>query len=260
MSKIISSAVILGSGNVGHHLARVLHDRGVAIPEIYNRTTGKAAFTAKLTGSRVNGDIREIMPGADIYIFAVADSILPAMIRQFPHKDAFAVHTSGSLTKEIFDGLIGNHGVFYPLQTFSREVDIDFDGIPFCIEASTEENLQSLKKLAELVSGNVHEVNSEQRSRLHLAAVFACNFTNYLYSVSEDIVTEAGSDFELLRPLINETARKVMHELPHRVQTGPARRGDKEIIKHHMDLLRGNKDLEELYKVLTDQLRHKYRK
>ena len=257
---MIKSAVIAGTGNVGTHLARALKDRGIRILQLYNRTPAHAIDLSAETGAPVAAGLDAITPRADLYIFSVNDSSLPSLARDFPHKHVFVAHTSGSVPLSVFGNEYKNRGVLYPLQTFSEEVAIDFSGIPLCIEADPPSSLSELRSFAEVLSGNVHPVSSEQRAGLHLAAVFACNFTNYLYTLAEEIARENGSPFELLRPLIGETARKVLHELPHRVQTGPAVRDDREIIEKHLSMLQESSKKKQVYKLLSSFINSRYRK
>jgi len=147
-----------------------------------------------------------------------------------------------------------NCGVFYPLQTFSKNQKINFKDVPICIEANNKKTLNILSNLAKSVSNNIYFTNSEQRKSLHLAAVFACNFTNHLYSISENILKKENIDFEILKPLIIETANKIKNHSPLEMQTGPAIRNDKEIIKEHLKLLKRNKTEQNIYKLLTENI------
>ena len=252
---MIRNAVIAGTGNVGTHLARALTEKGIRIVQLYNRTPDHGLELSSETGATVESDISKITADADLYIFSVNDSSLPSLSRAFPHKNSFVVHTSGSVPMSLFAGEYSKFGVFYPLQTFSEEVEMEYQGIPICIEADSTGSLEELENLALKVTGNCYKATSEQRARIHLAAVFACNFTNYMYTLADKIVSEAGISFPLLRPLIAETARKVLYELPKDVQTGPAARNDREIIEKHLSLLKDSEKHKEIYRVLSSGIR-----
>lgn len=146
------------------------------------------------------------------------------------------------------------HGVIYPLQTLSRERDIDFRRVPLCIEANTPENLERIKEWARTVSGIIYHVDSRQRAILHLAAVFACNFPNQLFHVAERILERYQLPFEMLRPLIGETAAKVQAMTPFQAQTGPALRQDLQVMEKHIELLRGDAMLQEIYRILSEMI------
>ena len=155
---------------------------------------------------------------------------------------------------EILKKYSTNHGVFYPLQTFSKNKSLLFEGIPLLVEGSSPGVEKSLLELGEKISGNVHLVHSQGRRTLHLAAVFACNFSNYLYSVASDLLKEQGLSFDLLKPLIRETAMKLESQSPAEAQTGPAARGDMNIIARHLEMLSGKPQLEEIYKILSQEI------
>ena len=161
-------------------------------------------------------------------------------------------HTSGSIGLEIFKSNFTNCGVFYPLQTFNKEVDITFSEIPLCIEANNPEFEKELLKIGESLSNSVVKMNSEQRKQLHIAAVFACNFSNHMFSIADDILQKSNVDFNLLHPLIRQTIKKIEKHSPKSVQTGPAKRNDKKIIESHLQSLEKNQ--QELYKLITNSI------
>ncbi len=158
--------------------------------------------------------LQDIVPEADLYIISVADNALDELISQLYLNDKLVVHTSGSVQMDVLKKASRNYGVFYPLQTFSKSKDVEFRSIPICLEANKDANLHKLTELAKRISENVQVIDSEQRKKLHLAAVFACNFPNFMYSIAEEITRQANIDFEILRPLIKETAEKVMQINP----------------------------------------------
>ncbi len=225
------STAIIGKGNVGTHLANAF------------AKTGKVKVTS--INSRNIGSI----PKVDLVIIAVTDNVIAEISSKL--KTTFVVHTSGSVP---IDGLKNKHrkGVFYPLQTFSKEKQVDFSEIPFCIEAENREDIQLLETLARLLSKNVYKIDSKQRKWLHISAVFVCNFTNHLYKIGADICDENNIPFAILAPLIKETAAKIETLSPEAAQTGPAVRNDRKTIENHLHLL--NQQQKKVYTILTESI------
>lgn len=175
--------------------------------------------------------------------------MIPEVASKIAHLDGLVVHTSGSVTLKALDSC-KRAGVFYPLQTFSKNKELDYSQIPFCLEANNPSDLQLLKKMANSISGKAYEITSEQRKKLHLSAVFVCNFVNHLYSIGEEICRENNIPFEILQPLIKETADKVKDSSPSEVQTGPAIRNDRSTIDAHLKLLSSSEN-KEIYQLIT---------
>ena len=169
----------------------------------------------------------------------------------WPQYNKLIVHTSGATDLFNLLAFTDNAGVFYPLQTFSKAKEVDFWSVPLCIEGANEIITQTLKELAQTISNNVYIIDSLHRKTLHLAAVFACNFPNYLYGVAQDLLEGQNIDFALLRPLILETAQKVQNNLPPDVQTGPAIRRDQKTMLGHLQMLKDEPELEQLYRLLS---------
>lgn len=252
---------MIGAGNVAHHLAPAILKAGMNLCQIYSRSIESARELGMKTGISYTADVFAIYPDCDIYIFCVSDDALLSLYKSIRiKKDAIVLHTSGSLPMEVFKGNARRYGVLYPLQTFSKRRSLEFFEIPLCIEASDKSTFTVLKKLAEELSGNVREMNSATRKKMHLAAVFANNFTNHLFGMAGKILEEEGLEFALLRPLIFETAHKVMLMSPEDAQTGPARRGDDGIIDAHTLLLKHNKKLRTIYTLMSDSIREMYTK
>jgi len=176
------------------------------------------------------------------------------LAKELNFKDKLVVHTSGSLPMDVLKEVSSNFGVFYPLQTFSKSRKADFKSIPICIEANTADNENHLVDLGTSISGNVQHINSEERKILHLAAVFACNFPNYMYTIAEQILARNKLDFNFLKPLIEETAAKVQTIDPHNAQTGPAKRGDKIIMNQHLELLKDSPGFKDIYKLISSEI------
>ena len=224
-------AVILGSGNVASHLSFALKREGIEVLQIFSPTYENAKTLGEKLSVDYCCDFSDLNINADIYIISIKDSTVETINSNVFPDNKIVVHTSGSLPMEILNRFSKNFGVLYPLQTFSKEREIFFKEIPVCIEANSDINLEILRKLAKKLSDNVIEINSEKRKILHLSAVFACNFTNYMYTISENILMEENISFDILKPLIKETAAKVQSLAPVKCQTGPAVRSDKKIRK-----------------------------
>ncbi len=248
-----TSVVFIGAGNLATHLSSALQEAGFPIAQIYSRTEASASKLAGLLKTRYTDDIANIDIDASLYIIAVSDDAVAHVSEKLSTVDGLVVHTSGSVPMNVFSGNVRNYGVLYPLQTFSKSRPVDFSEIPIFLEADNSENLRKLRRISEEISNKVYEATSEERIQLHLAAVFACNFVNYLYDVSARIVEQTGFDFDVLSPLILETARKALAlGNPHRVQTGPAVRNDLNVMQKHMELLSNRPELRNLYVQISE--------
>lgn len=246
--------VLIGAGNVATHLGTALKIAGNEIIQVYSRTEKSASDLAKKLASKFTANLSEISPNADLYIISVSDDIVGLLLSQLNIGNKLIVHTSGFLSMDILDHFSENVGVLYPLQTFSKSQEVDMKKVPVCIEANTLENLNRIKSIAEQISYDVREVSSEQRMKIHIAAVFACNFPNFMYTIANNLLSDARLDFDILKPLILETARKVQDINPVDAQTGPAKRGDQKVITSHMELLKDYPAYRELYQIITDQI------
>jgi predicted short-subunit dehydrogenase-like oxidoreductase (DUF2520 family) len=258
----MKKVVIIGSGSLATHLALTLHANGVLISQIYSRTSTNAEILADKVGCSYTSNISNLFSSADIYIYAINDNSLLKLLKKFELPVAIHIHTSGSLSISIFDGYAKKYGVLYPLQTFSKKRAVDFTNVPILIEACNSEIESDIYNFSKLISPKIYSITSEQRSKIHLAAVFACNFTNYMYDIAFDIVSKSGIGFEILQPLILETADKIKTLTPKDAQTGPAVRYDQNIIKKHLSLLNRSNDKKEIYKLLSKSIndRHSIKK
>lgn len=250
----MKKVVLIGSGNVATHLGEALRNSGVEVLQVWSHTLENATTLAKQLGAEGISNISDVKANADAYIFSVKDDVLLSVLQMFPHEDKVLIHTAGSISIDILKPFSSLAAVMYPLQTFSKAKAVDFKTIPILLEASNDDLLSSLKHVATQLSSKVSVANSEQRKYLHIAAVFACNFTNYFYAIAQDLLETKGLDFDLIRPLILETAEKVMHHSPQDVQTGPAVRKDEKIVNAHLDLLGDNTDLQRLYKDISERI------
>lgn len=248
--------VLLGSGNVATHLGLALKKAGHHILQIWSRNHVNAKKLANKIDAQVAPQLSLINLAADLYILAVSDDAIQEVAKSLPIHHQLLVHTSGSTDLAILEGVSSKIGVLYPIQTFSKTKKIDFKKIPIAIEGNTTGVLQTLMILAKSLSGKVIEMNSIQRTTLHMAAIFACNFTNHLYHIADEILQKQDLSFDLLRPLIAETAEKVQKYNPSDVQTGPAIRGDQAILNKHIELLKNNPSVLELYQNLSQRIIH----
>lgn len=246
--------VILGAGNVASHLSITLKKAGHSIKCIYSKTIIPAKNLALKVDSHYTNEIGQIPVEADLYIIAVKDEIIEDIIKHLHLKYGIIVHTAGSISMDIFRNQFDNYGVFYPLQTFSKFRDVDFSEIPICIESNSKILEEKLFKLAKSLSENVYVVDSEKRKMLHLAAVFACNFSNHMFSVATEILNQSGIPFDLLKALIAETAQKAIDIGPRRAQTGPAVRNDQNVIQNHLTMLKDNPEFEKIYRFVSESI------
>jgi len=243
--------VIIGSGNVATHLGKTLCEKKHSIVQIYSKTLSNAKALAEKLHADFTDQIENVNRDADSYVIAVTDNAVEEVAHKINVNDKLIVHTSGSITMDILKNCSENYGVFYPLQTFTKEKQVVFSEIPICIEANSKKNEQTLSELAQSLSNSVHFINSEQRKIIHLAAVFACNFTNHLYGVAEEILSENEIPFEILKPLIAETTEKIKENSPKKTQTGPAIRKDEKVLKKHLEMLNNKPEWQELYSLIS---------
>lgn len=242
---------IIGSGNVATHLAAAFKNAGHALVQVYSRDIKNASLLAYHVKADAIDNLEHINPETDLLVIAVKDDAIEPIAAELARYHKLTVHTSGATSLQTLQRYTQNAGVFYPLQTFSKTRKLNFNTVPLCIEGADEKITSTLNELAYTVSQNVYRVNSEQRKALHLAAVFAGNFPNYLYHVSQQLLGEKELPFDLLRPLILETAEKVQEYLPASVQTGPAVRNDGKTMASHLEQLKQNPDLQEIYRLLS---------
>lgn len=250
------SVVILGAGNVATHLYKAFAKAGdISVVQWYNRSL-KSLQTYK-NDVDITSDITSLKE-VDIYILSVSDDAVADLSKQLPFENRLIVHTSGSVNIHDLDKK-NMRGVFYPLQTFSKNAEVDFSEVPICIEALEKTSHPILKELAQAIGCKSHRINGDQRASLHLAAVFVNNFANQLYRIAHEITESSGAEFDILKPLIKETARKIEELSPYMAQTGPAKRHDKKTIKKHLSLLENDMHTD-IYKLLTKSIQQTHGK
>ena len=247
---------LIGAGNLATRLGVALVESGHDVLQVYSRTGQSASELGALLHTKYVTSFHELCTDADIYIVALKDSVLSDLIPQIVEgrEKALFVHTAGSMPASLWKGSAERYGVFYPMQTFSKQRETDFSVIPIFVEATNEEDSACLKLLASSLSRKVFEATSEQRRVLHLSAVFACNFTNYMYSVCEHLLQEAGLPFESMLPLIDETAAKVHVLQPSQAQTGPAVRNDDNVMAKHLEMLEKYPNWQDLYEQISKNI------
>ncbi|MEO8236142.1 MAG: Rossmann-like and DUF2520 domain-containing protein [Flavobacterium sp.] len=242
--------VIIGSGNVAQHLIKAFAKSDIVeITQVFSRK--KESLTNLLDSSKITSNLNALID-ADLYIISVSDNAIAEVSHQLNIENKLVVHTSGSV--DIIDLNDKNRkGVFYPLQTFSKNAAISFDIIPICLEAENKEDYKLLETVAKSISDKVFNINSNQRKALHVSAVFVNNFVNHLYKIGNDICNDNNIPFEILQPLITETANKIASLSPNEAQTGPAKRNDTQTINTHLQFLT-DENQKEIYKILTKSI------
>lgn len=244
------NVVIIGSGNVAQHLIAAFKKAvGIELVQVFARN--KNSIIHLLNSDSITSDYRKLK-SADIYIMVVSDNAISEVSDLLPFENRLVVHSSGGVSIDTLNDK-NRKGVFYPLQTFSKNKEILFDEIPICLEAQQQDDLELLKKAALSISKNTYEINSNQRKSLHIAAVFVNNFVNHLYQIGHEICKNNNVSFEILKPLILETANKVMALSPDEAQTGPAKRHDTQTINSHLNFL-SDENQNEIYKLFTKSI------
>ena len=254
MNKTKLKIAIIGTGNVAFHLHHAINKASqLDLVQVCGRT--KDALTEFDCETKVTS-LDELTP-SDIYIIAISDDAIENVAKHLGHLDGLIVHTSGAKPMSALAS-VHNYGVFYPLQSFTKHVPVAMSEVPMCIEANSADNLITLQHLAEALSNKVFLIDSKQRETLHLSAVFVNNFTNYMFTTAEDLCETNGIPFEVLFPLIQETAQKALNNSPYNNQTGPAKRGDQKTIEQHLELLKDS-NYRSMYEELTNQIKRKYK-
>lgn len=250
--------VIIGAGRIAGHLGKRLKSKGLAISQVISRTEGPVRELGESLRTNWSTALSDVLPEADWIILAVRDDAIEsvaAILAPFV-PGALLTHTSGGTAGQVLSKHFKRYGVFYPLQSFSHEHTPVWSKIPFCVDAADEQDVLFLKKMAKTIGNLVYQVNDEQRANLHVAAVFANNFSNHCFAIAEKIMNEKDLPFELLHPLMEETLAKALQELPAKMQTGPAIRGDIDTVNRHLQLLEGHSELQLLYTELSRSINH----
>jgi predicted short-subunit dehydrogenase-like oxidoreductase (DUF2520 family) len=251
----------IGSGNLAWHLAPALDNVGYVVKEVYSRNPKHAKeLTKRLYQAEIKTTLDFSTSGSQIFIIAVSDDAIKSIAQDIVLPDnAILLHTSGSQPLSVLGYAATEHiGVFYPLQTFSKSKKVEFKSIPIFIECETPEAEKICLQMGKKISSDVRTIGSRERKALHVAAVFASNFANHMLTISKDLLNENKLDFDLLKPLISETINKGLAIGPDQAQTGPAKRGDYEILDHHVEFLQHDESLASIYKLISQHIIDRY--
>ena len=258
MKKQIS---IIGSGNLAWHLAPALENAGYSVQEVFSRNPAHAdALVGRLYAAEVKASLDFSTSASGIFIMATSDDAIESISQELVlPDDAILVHTSGTKPLSILGyAATPNTGVFYPLQTFTKERRVDFKEVPVFVEAENEKTESVLLDIARGISGTVHRISSKERRALHVAAVFASNFTNHMLLLSQEIMREHDLSYDWLKPLVAEMINKSLAIGPENAQTGPARRGDYDILDQHVEFLQDDESLSEIYRLISQDIIDRY--
>lgn len=248
--------VIIGAGNVAYHLVRSITSSGNKLIQIYNRTLSNITSTSS---SNVTGALNSISQDGDIYIICVKDIAIEEVAAKLKLGDKLVVHTSGNRSMNLLNGCSENYGVFYPIQSFTKNIPINFKKIPLVIEANNETAQEILVDFSRSISQQVILMNETDRQKLNIAGVFVNNFTNYIYTLTYDYLKKENIDFNILQPLIQNTVDKLLLGNPSEMQTGPAVRGDQETINSHLELLAQYLQLKGIYQDVSNSILEYYK-
>ncbi|MCB0523903.1 MAG: DUF2520 domain-containing protein [Saprospiraceae bacterium] len=252
----IPKIVVVGAGRIGWHLAKRLKGKGLPVAQVVSRTEQHAKELGESIQCKWTDKFEEIQQDADWVLLAVKDDAIIQVAENIAPfaSESFVTHTSGGTAGEVLAKYFKRFGVFYPLQSFSMDHMPVWSKIPFCVDASSPTDLMFLKKIAKTIGNLVYQVNDVQRANLHVAAVFANNFSNHCFAIAEMILKEKDLPFDLLHPLMEETLTKALQESPAKMQTGPAIRGDAETLKRHIELLESHPAWMKIYKDLSESI------
>lgn len=255
---------LIGAGNIGFHLGKRIYKKGIKIHQVYSRNLKNAQFLSKKINAQAIDELSAVSDESDLYIIAVKDDaiarVVTALSRQKGMKKKLVVHTSGAASSQLIATHFKRYGVFYPLQSFSKNRKVRFSTIPICIDAGSGKDKMILLKLGNKLSKKVAYITDKERSILHVAAVFVNNFTNHLFHLGQQITATEKISFDLLKPLILETVLKIDKQTAYEMQTGPARRNDEKTIKKHLAYLQKFPEYAQLYTLLTKSIQNAYRR
>ncbi|MBQ9508951.1 MAG: DUF2520 domain-containing protein [Bacteroidales bacterium] len=249
----IETVSLVGSGNIAHWLVYALKKADVDIRQIYSRQLDHAKELAAKAGADAIDNLRDLSPDSDLYIFSVKDDSYETLLSQLPFRLPLAVHTAGSLSIRIFEPYADSYGILYPYQSLNKNMDFANVEVPLSVESNDKMVENELFAFAGRLSSTVQLMGEAQRLVLHRAAIFGCNFTNAMYAIAYDILRENNIDWRMILPLLENTLDKVKTMNPHDAQTGPAKRGDQNIIRMHQEALQDER-LREIYRLMSDYI------
>ena len=253
MNTFFDSVSFIGAGNVSTHLALGLKKQGVKIHSITSKNNQSARVLSSLIESQVLEDVK-LLPDDSLVIICVNDESIASMIEKIPLSNPI-IYTSGNVELNSLPQR-ENLGVFYPLQTFTKDKELNLTNVPFLIESNNELFGKKIFDLALNISAKVFYANSEERKKFHLGAVFVNNFTNHLIYLSKQYIDSQKLNWEILKPLLEETINKLQYLDPFDAQTGPARRNDQKTINDHLKQLDGNS--REIYHAISKSILETY--
>jgi predicted short-subunit dehydrogenase-like oxidoreductase (DUF2520 family) len=256
----IKSIVLIGAGRVAFHLGKALKDSGIYIVQVYNRSEEKAKELSGLLNCNYTTDILSLSREADLYVFAVSDSAIFKVLESRKWQGMMLVHTSGTLSADIFKPFTDRYGVIYPLQSFTKGRKLDVSKIPFFIEADSESTLKVISNFVNKLSKKVYTLDPARKEALHLAAVFASNFSNHMYFIANEILKKHEIPLSYFEALITETAQKAIDIGPFDAQTGPALRNDAETVKRHSEMLEKEPDWQKIYTFVSENIKKHHKK
>lgn len=248
-------AVIIGTGNVATQMAKAMPLHGFCVTQVFGHTLEHAEALAKRLGASFTNNPAQLNTTADIYLYAVSDTALPDVVAALPPCEGIHLHTSGTMPMSVFETHQNHYGVLYPLQSFSKEAHIQWNEVPFFVEANSDLTLREVRSVARRLSAVVYDADSDTRRTLHLAGVLTNNFSNALYAMAGELLNEKGLPFKVLLPLLQQSVEKLQTLTPHEAQTGPALRGDYAVTNAHEAMLASHPRWQTIYRLLTEEIR-----
>lgn len=248
------SIVLIGAGKVAHHLGAALQQKH-HISCVWSRSTTSAQKLGEQLNCPFSIHLHELKPDADLYIFMLSDDAIAPIaqaLAQHISPNSLVVHTSGATASTVFEGHFQRYGIFYPLQSFSYQAQINWTKLPICIHAQNDKDLRLLQALAQELSEQVYLLNDQQRAHLHLSAVFVNNFTNYMQHIAQELMQTQELPYALLQPLLQQTVDKLQHSSAMAAQTGPAIRADQATLSRHIRLLDQQPEWQKIYQLLSE--------
>jgi predicted short-subunit dehydrogenase-like oxidoreductase (DUF2520 family) len=246
---------LIGSGNVGTNLGINLQQKGFKIAQVISRNIHNAKTLATKLDANYSNEISDFDRSCSILIFSVSDDAIEPLLQSVDFENRLLIHTAGSVSIDIFSDYSDFYGILYPLQSFKKADFSDFSDVPLFIEGNRTKSYHQIENIASKLSSKVYDADSEMRLQIHIAAVFACNFTNHLYQISHDLIKDMPIEFDVFAPLIRKTAEQaILNGNPAKVQTGPAVRNDKGTMETHLNKLSKNESLTELYKFMSNRI------
>lgn len=244
---------LIGAGNTATVLCKEFLKAGHCITTVWSRTSVHSEILAKACGAKVLSSLNQLQAGNDLVILAVPDDAIAETAEALPGYQSLLVHTAGSVSRNVLAPYSNSYGVLYPLQSLRKELPV-YTSIPFLIDANTNQSFQLLQYLAGSISSRVVQANDQQRLQLHLSAVFVSNFSNHLCQLAAEWCQKKGLSFDMLIPLIQEVALRQNGAAPATWQTGPAARGDRETVERHLQILKDDPFMEQVYRLMSTDL------